>query len=193
LRAEFAKIGGLKEARLVRMIGVGCGVFAVLFTLWGARWLLFVHELSFFERAAGLGAVALTLFSVVSWRFSYKYLPVVHSEKARMRVGISCVLISLVSLYVFGLILANEIVPRVMQANLTSGVMHMGKHILTSNLRNMGRQMIGLQEPIPDEYSPVFVIGISVLWAVALAAIPGAIAYGLEEAARRRAKENSYV
>ena len=47
LRAEFAKIGGVKEARLVKMIGVGSGIFAVLFTLWAARWLLFrSHEIS---------------------------------------------------------------------------------------------------------------------------------------------------
>ena len=49
------------------------------------------------------------------------------------------------------------------------------------------------EDTIPSEVSPVFMIGISVLWALALAAIPGAIAYGLEEAARRHMKGNSYV
>jgi len=193
LRAEFAKIERPTEARLVKMIGVGCGIFAVLFTLWVVPWLLFRHGLTSSERVLGWGAVVVTLFSVVSWRFSYKFLPIVHSERARMRIGIACVLVSLVSLYVFGLVLANVIVPRVLQENLTSHVNHMGRHILTSNVRNMGRQMIGLRETFPDEYSPVFAIGISVLWALATAAIPGAIAYGLEEAARRRIKEGACV
>src|ERR1700761_4072544 len=34
LRAEFAKIGELKEVHWGKMIGIGCGIFAVLFTLW---------------------------------------------------------------------------------------------------------------------------------------------------------------
>ncbi|HXS68706.1 MAG TPA: hypothetical protein VN761_07665, partial [Candidatus Polarisedimenticolia bacterium] len=55
LRAEFAKIERPTEARLVKMIGIGCGMFTVLFTLWCARWLFFVHELPSFERALGLG------------------------------------------------------------------------------------------------------------------------------------------
>ena len=181
LRAEFAKIGGVKEARLVKMIGVGSGIFAVLFTLWVSPWLLFRHEISSSQRVLGLSAVALTLFSVMSWRFSYKFLPIVRSQRSRMRAGIACGLVSLAGLYVFGLVLANVIVPRVLQDNLNANVAH------------LGRQMIGLQDTIPSEVSPVFMIGISVLWALALAAIPGAIAYGLEEAARRRMKGNSYV
>lgn len=176
LRAEFAKIGGLKEARLVKMIGIGSGMFAVLFTFWVSPWLLFRHELSSSQRLPGLGAVVVTLLSVVSWRFSYKFLPIVQSERARMRIGIACGLVSMVSLYVFGLVLANVIVPGVLRDNLNSNVAH------------LGRQMIGMQDAIPEEFSPVLMIGISVLWALALAAIPGAIAYGLEEAARRRRK-----
>lgn len=174
---EFAKVGGLKEARLVKMIGVGSGMFAVLFTFWVSPWLLFRQELSSSQRLLGLGAVVVTLLSVVSWRFSYKFLPIVQSERARMRIGIACGLVSLVSLYVFGLLLANVIVPGVLQDNLNSNVAH------------LGRQMIGMQDAVPEEFSPVLMIGISVLWALALAAIPGAIAYGLEEAARRRARE----
>ena len=183
LRAEFAKIGGLKEARLVKMIGIGCGMFAILFTLWAARWLLFVHELSALERAVGLGAVAVTLFSVVSWRFSYKYLPVIRSRRARMTAGIICGLVSMGSFYIFGLLLTNVIVPQLFHGNF-----------FVPDVRLSGGKVLpGIRSAEPGEYSLIFWMGISILWAVAVTAIPGAIAYGLEEAARRRMKENAYV
>jgi hypothetical protein len=44
-----------------------------------------------------------------------------------------------------------------------------------------------------DVTGRIFVIGLSLLWAMALAAIFGAIAYGLEEAAHRRMGKDNYV
>jgi len=183
LRAEFAKIDPLREARWVRMIGIGCGVFAVLTMLWFAPWMLFAHELTASERVLGWTPVALTLFSVVSWRFSYRFLPVIRSRRARVIAGFVCGLVSLGGIYIFGLALANVIVPRVINMpNLT---------MIEPNAGHTGGRLMGVQGA--PEFSQMFMIGISILWAVAVAAIPGAIAFGLEEAVRRRMKENAYV
>ncbi len=42
-------------------------------------------------------------------------------------------------------------------------------------------------------FQPAFIMGTIVLWALALTAVLGAVAYGLEGAARHHAKENAYV
>jgi len=161
LKAEFAKIGGVKEMRLGKMIGIACGMFTVLFSLWAAPWLLTVHELSRTERMLGLVSVVLTVLSVISWRFSYNYLPVIRNQRARMAAEVLCGIGSVAWLYVFGNLLANVIVPHVLHNEGTSG--------------------------------QIFMIGISLLWALTLASIPGAIAYGLEGAARRQTGKDAYV
>jgi hypothetical protein len=143
------------------VIGIACGSFAVLFSLWVAPWLLTNPELSLPQRIMGFAAVALTLFSAASWRFSYKYLPVIRSRRARTMAGLLCGLATLVWFCVFGNLLSSFIVPHVF----------------------LGKNATG----------QIFLIGLSLLWAMALAAIFGAIAYGLEEAARRRTGKAIYV
>jgi hypothetical protein len=84
--------------------------------------------------------------------------------------------------YVFGLVLTNVIVPKIFHGNF-----------FVPDVGHLGGKVLGIRSVGPGEVPLIFWMGISVLWAVAVAAIPGAIAYGLEEAARRRSKENSYV
>jgi hypothetical protein len=161
LKAEFAKIGGRHELRPGRVVGIACGSFAVLFSLWVAPWLLTNPELSLPQRIMGFAAVALTLFSAASWRFSFKYLPVIRSRRARTMAALLCGLATLAWFCVFGNLLSSVIVPHIFQDEDVTG--------------------------------RIFVIGLSLLWAMALAAIFGAIAYGLEEAAHRRMGKDNYV
>jgi hypothetical protein len=163
LKAEFAKIAGAKEGRLGKMIGSACCVFAGLYSMVFAPHLFTIDELSPAQRIFGLTAVALTLLSIASWRFSYKYLPVIRDRHTRTIIAMACGFAGLAWLLVFATLLPNVIVPHFME-NAT-----------------------------PDGFRPVFKIGLSLLWAMTLAAILGGIAYGLEGAARRGTKENAYV
>ena len=155
LKAEFAKLGGLKEARPGKVIGIACCAFAGLFSLLWMPALLTIRELSMTERMCGLGAVALTALSIGSWRFSYKFLPVIRNRPVRMAIGVTCGVAGTVWMMVFTNVLLRVIVSRV--------------------LTDSGSDALG----------PIFKIAISALWALALTAVLGGIAYGLEEAASR--------
>jgi hypothetical protein len=178
LRAEFAKINVSQKARWAKPIGMGCGAFAVLFTLWVAPWILFNGQLSSLELELAWVAVALTLLSVLSWGFSYKYLPVVRNPRARMRIAVACGFLSAACFYVFGLVLTNVLVPH---------MFHPENPVPEATFR--AGKLVGFRAAVPDEFSSIFWIGVAVLWALAVAAIPGAIAYGLEEAARRKTNQ----
>ena len=85
----------------------------------------------------------------------------------------ACGLAGAVWILVFGILLADVIVPHLFGgAGLADGV--------------RGSVIIGLKDIPPAGHEPVFIMAISILWAMALTAVLGGIAYGLEEAARRR-------
>lgn len=176
LKAEFAKSGGLKEARPGKVIGIACCTFAGLFSLFLGPRFLTIRELSMAERMWGLAAVALTVLSLVSFRFSYKFLPVISDRRVRMTVGVACGLTGAVWLLVFGKLLPDVIVPHILgDANGAA---------FADSVR--GSVIIGFKNIPPGGHEPVFLLAIAILWAMALTAALGGIAYGLEEAARRR-------
>jgi hypothetical protein len=177
LKAEFAKCGGPKEARSGKVIGIACCAFAGLFSLLVLPRLLTIHELGMPERIWGLAAVAVTMLSIASFRFSYRCLPVIREQRVRMAVGVGCGLMGAVWLLVFGNLLADVIVPHIFGGANGAGA--------ANSVR--GAVIIGLKVIPPTGHEPVFLIGISILWAMALTAALGGIAYGIEEAARRRA------
>jgi len=173
LKAEFEKIGGLREARHGKVIGIACCTFAGLFSLLLAPRFLTIHELSTAQRMWGLTAVALTVLSIASWGFSHKYLPVIRNRRVRIAVGVGCGLTGAICLLAFGNLLPNVIVPRLFQGDASADSVR-------------GSVLIGLNGIPSGGHEPVFMIAISILWAIALMAVLGSIAYGLEEAARRR-------
>lgn len=176
LEAEFAKVARLKEARQGKVIGIACCAFAGLFSLLLGPRFLTIDELSMAERMWGWAAVAVTVLSVVSFRFSYKFLPVIRDRGIRMAVGIACGLAGVGWILVFGNLLSDVIVPRMLGGADSSA--------LADSAR--GSVLIGLKAIPPGGHEPVFTIAISILWAMAFTAVLGGIAYGLEEAARRQ-------
>jgi hypothetical protein len=115
--------------------------------------LLTIHELSLAQRIYGLAAVALTVLSIVSWRFSHKYLPVIRNRPVRMAVGVACGLTGVIWLFAF----IGKLLPDFVLDGVASGE-------LESMLR----------------------VVLLIPWAMALTAVLGSIAYGLEEAVRRQ-------
>jgi hypothetical protein len=180
LKAEFAKIAESKEVRSGKLIAMACCGFAALYSMVLAPGLFTIQELSPAQRALGISAVALTLLSIVSWRFSYKFLPIIRNRRARTIAVMACGLAGLVWLLIFANLLPNVIVPHAMRNGASA-----------ENIR--GSVLIGLQHATDEGFAAIFRIGLSLLWAMTLAAVLGGIAYGLEEAAKRRAKENAYV
>jgi hypothetical protein len=180
LKAEFAKIGGTKEGRPGKLIAIACCGFAALYSLVLTPGLFFIQELSPVQRTLGLSAVGLTFFSIVSLRFSYKFLPIIRNRRVRTIAVMGCGLAGLAWLLIFANLLPNVIVPRAMHEGASA-----------ESIR--GSVLIGLQHATNEGFAAIFRIGLSLLWAMTLAAILGGLAYGLEEAAKRRAKENAYV
>ena len=167
LKAEFAKIKESKEKLMSRIIGIACCVFTSLYSLMLAPHLFLIHELSPMERILGLTAVIITLVSLVGLKFSYKILPVIRNQRVRIRIVAMCGLVAIAWLGVFSSLLPNVIVPYV--------------------FRN-----INVNAPT-ESLQALFAAGLSLLWAMTLAAVLGGAAYGLEEAARRGAKMEAYV
>jgi hypothetical protein len=180
LKAEFAKIAEPKEVRSGKLIAIACCGFAALYSMVLAPGLFLIRELSPTQRTLGLSAVALTLLSIVSWQFSYKFLPIIRSRRARTVVVMSCGLAGLAWLLIFANLLPNVIVPHAMHDGASA-----------ESIR--GSVLIGLQHATDEGFAAIFRIGLSLLWAMTLAAVLGGVAYGLEEAAKRRKKENAYV
>jgi len=167
LKAEFAKIKESKEKLMSRIIGIACCVFTSLYSLMLAPHLFLIHELSPMERILGLTAVIITLVSLVGLKFSYKILPVIRNQRVRIRIVAMCGLVAIAWLGVFSSLLPNVIVPYV--------------------FRN-----INVNAPT-ESLQALFVVGLSLLWAMTLAAVLGGAAYGLEKAARRGTKMEAYV
>jgi hypothetical protein len=180
LKAEFAKIAESKGGRSGKLIAIACCGFAALYSMVLAPGLFIIRELNPAQRALGLSAVALTFLSILSLRFSYKFLPIIRNRCARTMAVTSCGLSGLAWLLIFANLLPNVIVPHAMHDGASA-----------ESIR--GSVLIGLQHATDEGFAAIFQIGLSLLWAMALAAILGGVAYGLEEAAKRRAKENAYV
>src|SRR5262249_16628667 len=107
LKAEFAKLGGFREARQGKLIGIALCVLDAAFSLMWAPRFLTIHEMAIGQRILGLGAFAVTFLSVLSWRFSYKYLPVIRNRPFRMAAGVTCSLVGVFWLYLFTGLLTN--------------------------------------------------------------------------------------
>lgn len=166
LKAEFAKVAGAKEARAGKVIGVACGLFALPLSLLAVPTFLTARELPTTLRLLGLAAVILTFLSIASWRFSYRFLPVIRNRSMRSITAIGCGLAGLAWLILFGALLPTVLVPH---------------------------WFVGADSASGDGLRPAFAMGVSLLWALALTAALGGIAYGLDRAARHHTKENAYV
>ena len=175
LKAEFEKAGELKEARLGKVIGISCCAFAGLFSLFMAPRFLTIPEMNLAERMWGLAAIVLTALSIASCRFSHKYLPIIRNRRVRTAVGVACGITGAGWILAFGNLLPNVIVPRIFGGASAA---------FADNVR--GRAIIGLTVVPPGGLEPVFLMVISILWAMALMAVLGSLAYGLEEAARKQ-------
>lgn len=165
LKAEFAKVGGIRGVQWGKVVGIACCLVALPLPAWAVPNFLMVHELTASDRLLGSAAVVLTFLSLASWRFSYRFLPVIHNRRARSKATITCGLAGLAWLYVFMVLLFTVIVPS----------------LFSSSAAQRG------------DFRPVFVMGIATLWAMAVTAVLGGIAYGLEEAARRQFRKDVYV
>jgi len=165
LKAEFAKVEGFTEARAGKLIGIALSVLTTGFALMATPAFFTIREMTLGQRLVGLAAVAAIFFAIMSWRFNHIYLPVIRNRRLRMAAGIVCSLAGVLWLFAFGGILIHIIVPRI----------------------------LGAASATRENFFPVFAIGISFLWAVAVAAALGSIAYGLEEAARRQHRKETYV
>jgi hypothetical protein len=161
LKAEFAKVAEGKEARLGKVLGIACCLVALPLPVLAVPNFLMIRELPAGSRVLSLVAILVTFLSIASWRFSHRFLPVIRNRTVRLTVSAACGLAGLGWLYAFGALLPTVIVP----------------HLFTGS--------------VGEDFRPAFAMGTAILWAMALTAVLGAIAYGLEGAARRRL--NSYV
>jgi hypothetical protein len=204
LKAEFAKIRRCREIPLGKLVGGACCVAAAAYSLVLAPALITVHELGSAQRFLGLGAVFLTLLFLVSLRFSHKFLPVIRNRRARVAAVSACALAGFIWVFVFSNLLPNFIVPRLMAETVseTQTVRPMpGGYASRSDSLQVHNQVLLSDDRLaqPGYTAPsqtmaaVFNIGISLFWAMALAAALGGLAYGLEEAAKRRVREHVYV
>jgi hypothetical protein len=205
LKAEFAKIGGVREVPIGRVIGTACCVAAALYSLALTPALVMVPELGSGQRFSGLTAVSLTLLFLVSLRFSYKYLPVIRSRRARIGWVATCGVAAVVWLVIFCNLLPDVIVPRQLgDTILETQVLDAGapgfeaqrNSLLVHNRTYVDTLPRNTQPGLADSQvatAAVFDAGVSLFWAMTFAAALGGVASGLEEAARRRAKENVYV
>jgi len=202
LKAEFAKIKRSREIPLGRVVGIACCVTAILYSMILAPSLVTIRELDSAQRILGLGAVFLTLLFGASLGFGYKYLPVIRNRRARIASVSACALGAFMWLSVFSNLLPNVIVTRLIAAIDTEK--HPIMHSVSGGFESQaGSLQIHNRVSLSDDHrveqsgpglNAVFNIGISLFWAMTLAAALGGLAYGLEEAAvRREAKTEAYV
>ena len=88
LKTEFNKIAEPLEMRLVKLVGIACGVVGSLFLLWTVYVSLFIREANWGSRTFGLLALAAT---ILSWRHSGRFLPAIRCPEVRAAAGlVSC-------------------------------------------------------------------------------------------------------
>lgn len=164
LKAEFAKINRFKWSRPAQIIGIALCALAGIVVSWVSPAFLTIREMTLGQRLTGFAAVGVAVFAIMSWRFSYRYLPVIRHPWLRMAVGLACGLAGVVWLYAFGGLLYYVIVPRAFNSGTS-----------------------------PQNAFPAFNIFLAFVWAIAFAAVLGGLAYGLEEAARRQERKETHV
>jgi len=86
LKMEFKKTSEPFEARLVELMGIGCGVVAFLFSLWILLF-LFTGEADPRAKLSGLAAIAT---AALGWRYNHKFLPVIRNRFIRTVIGLVC-------------------------------------------------------------------------------------------------------
>ena len=96
LKREFRK-GEPLEARLVKLLSIGCSVVALIFSLWWLSFLL-MDETGWMNQIAGLLAVATT---ILAWKFNYKFLPVISNHWVRSLAGFACCVASVIMIQLF--------------------------------------------------------------------------------------------
>jgi len=206
LKVEFAKIEHRTEMSPGKLMGIACCFASALYSVLLAPPLISIPELGSLQRLSGLAAVSLTLLSLASLRFGYKYLPVIRNRRTRVMTVTTCGLAAVVWLFIFSNLLPDVIVPRLL--GRTASTTHVarvegsgGYATARNSLLVHNRVSIeGDQRIIQPGFvssstrmTAIFNIGLSLFWAMTFAAALGGIAYGLEEAARRGTKENAYV
>ncbi|HEY3760292.1 MAG TPA: hypothetical protein VGN23_00895 [Verrucomicrobiae bacterium] len=86
LKREFKKAGESLEIRFAQLVGFAVAAIAFLFSLWILPF-LFTLETSLITKTLGLAAVVTT---VLSWRYNYKFLPVIGHSWVRAALGTVC-------------------------------------------------------------------------------------------------------
>lgn len=110
LKAEFKKAGGAKETReqkLARLLLCMAGLSYCWVLLMGTNTLLKV-EMNLTARLLGLAAVAMSVMTIFSGRYSYRFLPVLPDKRVRTAIQIVCFLPAMVWLPVY----AYVVLPR---------------------------------------------------------------------------------
>jgi hypothetical protein len=96
LKKEFKKCEPL-EARLVKLLSIGCSVAAFIFLLWWLSFLL-IEETGWMNKITGLMAVMTT---ILAWKYNYKYLPVIPNPWIRSLAGFACCVASIITIQLF--------------------------------------------------------------------------------------------
>ncbi len=203
IESEFAKIRRCKEVPVGRVVGAACCAMAALYSMVLAPALITVSELSFGQRLLGLGSFCLTLLCFASLRFGHRYLPVIRSRRARVATIGACAAAGFIWLVLFSNLLPNVIVPRLMATNVGEGpvvkTIAVGYETRAGSLQIHNRLSTDYRIAQPGftaaspETRAVFDIGLSLFWAMTFGAALGSLAYGLEEAAKRRLTNLAYV
>jgi hypothetical protein len=204
LKSEFAKIERFREIPVGRVVGAACCAAAALYSMVLAPALVTVRELDLGQRFLGLSSLFLTLLCFASLRFGHRYLPVIRNRGARIISVSACAAAGFFWLFIFSNLLPNVIVPQLMARTEHEGpaehTIYGGFEPRTASLQvhNQLSPTYRIAQPgftAPSEaMTAVFNIGLSLFWAMTLGAGLGSLAYGLEEAAKRRSmEEHAYV
>lgn len=165
LKTEFAKVGQRMSDLEHKVTWILCGVLVLGDVLLGLAVLLNMYPpvpLPLHERV--LGATACFLFPVIlwSWRFTYRYLPVIPSKGKRVLIGLlSCIL----------------------SGGCTSLLMQFIPESTTDTLALSQAYMLGLVESMPEVAPDSGRLFGAIFWAFLPWVAGASLFFGLEEAA----------
>jgi hypothetical protein len=129
LKREFKKTGEPLGARLVKLAGLACGTFALLFSLWILFINFFILETDWLTKLSGLLLLGI---GISSWRYGYKFLPVVPVSPLRTLMGFVCCLGCLWWMHFFVL----DIMPSLVVYSVRTGIAGGGALIAGSGALN---------------------------------------------------------
>ncbi len=92
LGKEFTKAGQSAGAQLAKLAGIACLIIACLFSLLIMS-ALSHHAAGWLFKLLGLSALAATL---LSWRYGYRFLPVIRNQPVRAAIGGACCLVGII-------------------------------------------------------------------------------------------------